>query len=98
MKAGLHLVEGEQGPVAAAKLLRLFEIAIRRTAHAGFSLNGLQNEGRKAFRGELFLEVGEVAEGVDFVSGSSGPKPSFQKPFDINDSAPQVSPWKPFSA
>ena len=60
-EAGLHLVDGEERPVAAAELLRAFEIAVRRQVHA-LPLNRLDEEDRYVFAAQLALEGVQVAE------------------------------------
>ena len=60
-EAGLHLVDGEERPVAAAELLRAFEIAGRRQVDA-LALDRLDEEERDVLAAQLALERIEVAE------------------------------------
>src|SRR6478672_4231684 len=60
-EARLHLVDGEERPVAPAKLLDVFEIAVRRQVDA-LALNGLDEEQRDVFAVQLPLEGLQVAE------------------------------------
>src|SRR3954447_12415716 len=61
-EAGLHLVDAEERPVAAAELLRTFEVAGRREGDA-LALDRLDEEKRNVLALKLVLERGQVAEG-----------------------------------
>ena len=56
-EARLHLVDGEERPVAPAELLRAFEIARRRQVHA-LALDRLDDEERDVLAEQLTLEGG----------------------------------------
>jgi len=60
-EAGLHLVDREERPVAAAELLRSLEVAGRREMDA-FPLDRLDEEHGDVFALELLLERREIAE------------------------------------
>ena len=60
-EAGLHLVDGEERPVAAAELLRALEVAGRRQVDA-FPLDRLDEEDGDVLALQLLLERGEIAE------------------------------------
>src|SRR5581483_1507222 len=61
-EAGLHLVDAEERPVAAAQRLCAFEIALRRE-RAALPLDRLDDEDRDVLVPERLLERVEVAEG-----------------------------------
>ena len=60
-EARLHLVDGEECPVAAAELLCAFEVAVRRQIHA-LALDRLDEEERHVLADQLTLESVQVAE------------------------------------
>ena len=60
-ESGLHLVDGEERPVAAAELLGALQIAVRRQVHA-LSLDRLDEEERDLFAVQFPLEGLQVPE------------------------------------
>src|SRR5438132_3230853 len=73
-EAGLHLVDGEERAVAAAQLLRAFQVTGRGQVDA-VALNRLDQEERDLFSAQLALESVEVAEGNLEEAGQERAKP-----------------------
>ena len=97
-EAGLHLVDAEERAVAAAELLRAFEVAGRRQVDA-LALHRLDEEERDVLAAAARARARRGRRTAPARSpGSSGPKRSVNSALPFAESEPSVSPWKPCSA